>query len=72
MLIQWDGRLIHLLPAWPSDWDVEFRLHAPFQTIVEGKIEGGNLVSLRVTPETRLADVRLHGDWKPVNPSNQN
>jgi len=72
MLIQWDGRLIHLLPAWPPDWDVEFRLHAPFQTIVEGKIEGGNLVSLRVTPETRLADVRLHGDWKPVNPSKQN
>jgi hypothetical protein len=61
MLMQWDGRLIHLLPAWPRDWDVEFRLHAPFQTVVEGKIERGKLVNLRVTPESRLADVRLHG-----------
>ena len=39
------------------DWDVEFKLHAPFQTIVEGKVRGGTLVDLIVTPESRRADV---------------
>lgn len=62
MLIQWDGRLIHLLPAWPMEWDVEFRVHAPFKTIVEGKVEGGKLTSLRLTPDSRLDDVRVHGE----------
>lgn len=70
MLIQWDGRHIHLLPAWPSEWDVEFRVHAPFQTVVEGKVEGGKLVSLRVTPESRLPDVRVHGEWSQPKESN--
>ena len=36
MLLQTDGRQIFLLPAWPKEWDVEFKLHAPQQTIVEG------------------------------------
>jgi hypothetical protein len=64
VLLQWDGRLIQLLSACLPDCDVEFRLQAPFQTIVKGKVENGRLESLRVTPESRLADVRLHGDWK--------
>ena len=26
MLLQYDGDEIYLLPAWPKDWDVEFKL----------------------------------------------
>ncbi|MBN1511460.1 MAG: hypothetical protein JXB13_05550, partial [Phycisphaerae bacterium] len=57
MLMQTDGRKIFLLPAWPQGWDVSFKLHAPLQTVIEGEYHGGKFESLRVTPETRRADV---------------
>ena len=53
-----DGRL-HLLPAWPREWDLRFKLHAAQATTVEGELRGGRLVSLNVTPASRLADVVL-------------
>jgi hypothetical protein len=59
MLLQTDGRKIFLLPAWPKQWDVEFKLHAPQQTIVEGVYRDGKIQSLRVTPESRRADVEI-------------
>lgn len=59
MLLQTDGREIFLLPAWPKEWDVDFKLCAPQQTMVEGVYRGGKVVSLRVTPEFRRADVRM-------------
>jgi len=59
MSMQTSGREIRLLPAWPKEWDVSFRLHAPFQTVVEGDFKNGTLVSLNVTPAERLADVIL-------------
>jgi hypothetical protein len=59
MLLQTDGARIFLLPAWPKDWDVEFKLHAPQQTIVEGVYREGALVSLKVTPPSRRADVTI-------------
>jgi hypothetical protein len=61
MLLQTDGRQIFLLPAWPKDWDVEFRLHAPQQTVVEGVYRKGKLTSLHVTPESRRRDVTVVG-----------
>lgn len=57
MLMQTDGRQITLLPAWPSEWDVDFKLHAPYQTVVEGKVRGGQVRNLRVTPPERKANV---------------
>ena len=59
MLLQTDGRKIFLLPAWPKEWNVEFKLHAPQQTVVEGLYQDGKLASLKVTPESRRADVEL-------------
>ena len=59
MLLQSDGRKIYLLPAWPQGWDCEFRLHAPHQTVVEGKIRNGKLEHWQVTPESRRKDVEL-------------
>lgn len=57
MLMQTAGKSIHLLPAWPQDWNVSFKLHAPYQTTVEGRVENGELVDLKVVPESRRKDV---------------
>ncbi len=57
MLLQSDGQKIYLLPAWPKNWDVTFKLHAPLNTTVEGKIKAGKLEQLIVTPESRRKDV---------------
>jgi hypothetical protein len=57
MLLQTDGRKIYLLPAWPKNWDVHFKLHAPYQTTVEGMVKNGKLEVLKVSPESRRADV---------------
>lgn len=57
MLMQCTGRQILLLPAWPVDWDVDFKLHAPFNTTVEGRYVAGKLESLQVTPPERATDV---------------
>ena len=61
MLLQTDGRQIFLLPAWPKEWDVEFKLHAPLKTLVEGTYRNGKLTSLRVTPQARRRDVVIGG-----------
>ncbi len=66
MLMQVNGRQILLLPAWPKNWDADFKLHAPFQTIVEGKVAGGKLVSLAVNPPERKKDITLpNGETLP-------
>jgi hypothetical protein len=57
MLMQCDGDQIHLLPAWPKQWNADFKLHAPLNTIIEGKVCGGEVVALRVTPDARRGDV---------------
>ena len=36
MLIQTEGSKIFLLPAWPSDWNADFKVHAPAKTTIEG------------------------------------
>ena len=59
MLMQTIGDEIHLLPAWPRDWDVDFKLHAPHKTTVEGRVRNGKLADLKTTPESRSKDVVL-------------
>lgn len=51
-----DGK-IYLLPAWPKEWDVDFKLHAPQQTIVEAIVRNGKILSLKVTPQSREKDL---------------
>jgi len=57
MLLQSDGNKLYLFPAWPKNWDVNFKLHAPYKTTVEGELRGGKVVSLKVSPKSREADV---------------
>jgi hypothetical protein len=59
MLLQTDGEKIYLFPAWPKEWDVDFKLHAPYQTIIEGTLTNGEVKNLKVTPPARKKDVEI-------------
>lgn len=59
MVVQHDGERIFLLPAWPENWDAEFKLHAPGQTVISGQVRAGELVEWDVTPSARRADVTV-------------
>lgn len=59
MLMQTEERKIFLLPAWPKEWDADFKLHAPYRTVVEGTVRDGKIASLQVTPEKRRKDVTV-------------
>jgi hypothetical protein len=62
MLMQTIGDRILLLPAWPNQWDVDFKLHAQQQTVVQAKVRDGKVIDLKVTPEERMADVAIHSN----------
>lgn len=59
MVMQTDGKKIYLLPVFPKAWNVEFKLHAPYKTVVEGVYKNGKLEKWKVTPKEREADVVL-------------
>lgn len=64
MLLQWgeDGPngTIALLPAWPCQYAVAFKLWGPLNTTVEVDYAGaGQLVSLDVQPPSRRSAVRF-------------
>lgn len=62
MVLQCCGKKIILLPALPLDWDVKFRLAAPYRTVVECCYEKGKLQEYHTFPEGRREDVIL--GWK--------
>lgn len=73
MLFQQIGGRRLLLPAWPQEWNVRFRLHATGGSLVEGEFHDGELVDWKVTPSEaeELVDVcvmrrMLHGEPEPV------
>jgi alpha-L-fucosidase 2 len=53
MLVQCEDKDMRLLPAWPTGWDADFKLRAPSNTVIEGRVRGGELVKLSVTPRSR-------------------
>jgi len=59
MIVQTNGNLIVLLPAWPEEWNLLFKLHAPRNTTLEGRVSNGKLEQLKVYPPERAQDVRI-------------
>lgn len=59
-----EGGRILLLPAWPRDWDVTFRLRAHGNTRVTCVVESGKIARLIVDPPSRLADVVAGPGWQ--------
>ncbi len=59
MALQTIGDEIRILPAWPKDWPVRFKLHAPQQTVVSVEYDGQRITRLDVQPSSRRKDVIL-------------
>ena len=57
MLLQSDGDKIYLLPAWPEDWDVSFKLKAANNTTVSCEYRDGTIKKLQVSPKSREKDI---------------
>jgi hypothetical protein len=57
MLLQQRGDRILLFPAWPKTWNVDFRLLAAKNTVIEGAWKDGKLQKLTVTPPARQKDI---------------
>ena len=67
MLLQTDGKKIYLFPTWPINWNVHFKLLAPYQTTVEGTVKNGKM-EIKVVPESRKKDViNLYNENKLLN-----
>lgn len=62
MLLQTRGEEILLFPAWPTGWDVHFKLYTALQTTVEVVCENGKITLLQVTPSSRRNDVKIIGN----------
>ena len=63
MLVQTVGDKIYLLPAWPGDRDVHFKLHLPKQTTIDLNYENGKIKQLTVIPERRKSDIQNLKEW---------
>lgn len=57
MLLQTDGKKIFLFPAWPKEWNVHFKLYAPYQTTIEGILKDGKVQFIKVFPKEREKDI---------------
>ncbi len=59
MLLQNTEEKILLLPSWPKDWNVEFKLHARGNTVVEADFFGGKLNRVKVKPANRSSQINF-------------
>ena len=55
---------IRLMPAWPKEWNVDFKMHAPDKTTIECKAHSGRITSLKVSPQQRHHDVIIMDGWR--------
>jgi hypothetical protein len=59
MLLQTHGGKLYILPGWPADWDVDFKLMAPHQTMVSCSYRSGKIREIIVYPAEREKDIVL-------------
>ena len=65
MLVQESGGKIHLLPAWPGNWDVDFKLHLSRGAVLTGTVKDSKLAAWDIQPASRKADVAVY----PLQPA---
>jgi alpha-L-fucosidase 2 len=54
MIIQYEDNQVSLLPAWPKEWDVRFKVSGPNKTIIEGTFENGKMSDLKIAPKDKI------------------
>jgi len=59
MILQHDGKKILLMPAWPNNWNVRFKLMAPYQTLISGYYENKQIKKLAIYPKSREKDIEI-------------
>jgi hypothetical protein len=59
MVMQTEGDSIFLFPAWPSDWDADFRLQAPGNTIIDAEIRKGKINIIAVNPPKQGGKIQI-------------
>ena len=57
MLVEAQNGKLYIGRNLPKDWDAEFKLWAPENTVVEGVIKAGRIEKLKVTPDKRTGDI---------------
>ena len=74
MLVQEADDKILLLPAWPADWDVDFKLHLTGGAVVCGNVTDGKLTRWNIEPDARKSNVVVYRPQvappRPVIPAN--
>ncbi|MDY7396321.1 glycosyl hydrolase 53 family protein [Aureibaculum sp. 2210JD6-5] len=60
MVLQTDGNDIRVLPAWPEEWQVDFKLYAPHNTVVSANYYK-NINKMDIFPGHRKEDVIKEG-----------
>ena len=71
MLEQEAGSKILLLPAWPADWDVDFKVHLSQRAILTGTVKAGRLTTWDIDPASRRKDVVVCQPQPTQAPSRQ-
>lgn len=57
MLLQTEGEKVFLLPAWPEDWNVKFKLHTPGNGQVEAEWKSGKMISTKKYPASNQSEI---------------
>lgn len=68
MLVQEGKGKIYLLPAWPSNWDVDFKLHVSQGGVITGTVKDGKLVTWQIEPASLKDKVTVMQPQKVATP----
>ncbi|MGC8738377.1 MAG: DUF5703 domain-containing protein [Candidatus Hydrogenedens sp.] len=60
MLLQWDKDNIYLFPAWDKNWNVDFKLYAPYNTSIRCILQKGQIQIIDVTPQERKNNITMY------------
>lgn len=63
MLLHYNDDEIHLLPAWPKDWDVDFRLHTPNSTVISISVKNGEVIQSTMEPDNNDSKIIISSDF---------
>jgi len=69
MILQDVKEKIVIIPAWPKEWNCNFKLYAKKNTVVEGEVREGKISELKVFPKSRAKDVFIGSELKKPDQS---